>query len=151
MWKLAYWILGAVVSSFAIYVADDFFLLSISTIVFSLPLFLIIEAFYIVISSVHKRRIYLVLSWCDLPIICCSIAIWGYIVSINPMGFPCKSLANLIEPAIFTSVACVLYAIRCYHAFKGNLEGMDRWGKISAITVPFTAILLALLFPGLPE
>ena len=151
MWKLAYWILGAVVSAFAIYVADDFFLLSISTIAFSLPLFLIIEVFYILISCAYKRRVYLVLLWYDLPIICCSIALWGYIVSIKPMGFPCKSLANLIEPGIFTSFACVLYAIRCYHAFKGNLEDMDRWGRITAIAIPSAAILFALLFPGLTE
>lgn len=151
MKKLVYWLLGGAVSWFAIYMTEDFFLLSFSAIVFALPLWLIVEAAYIVISCALKRKIFLVFSWCDFPVICLSISTWGYVVSIEPMGLPCKSLANLVETGLFTLFACILYAIRCYHAFRGNVKAMDRWMRISAIAVPIVAVLFALLFPCLPE
>ena len=146
-----HWILGCATALFTIFIVDDFFLLSFSAIVFTLPLFLIVEVVYIVFSYVRNRKIHLVLSWYDLPTICLSIAAWGCIVSVNPMGYPSKSLANLMEPAFFTSVSCVQYAIRCYHAFSGDLKMMKKWGRISSITVFIAAILFAFLFPGIPE
>lgn len=151
MKKRFLWLLGGAISWLTICMTDDFFLLSFSAIVFTLPLWLIVETAYIVISYVFKRSIFLVLSWCDFPVICLSVSTWGYVVSIEPMGLPCKSLANLVETGMFTLIACILYAIRCCHAFHGNREEMDRWMRISAISVPVSAILFALLFPCLPE
>lgn len=152
MRKLAYWIAGIAISSFIINIADDFFLSSYSVLMYSLPVFLIIEAVYLVFSLAFKRRIYIIISWYDLPSICFSIAIWEYIVAVNPMGgVMCKSLANLIEPGIFTAIACVIYGVRCYHAFNCNFARMERWGMVSAILIPVVAILFAFLFPGLSE
>lgn len=151
MRNFVYWIVGIGTSLLIIHWTDDFLLLSFSAIVFTLPLFLMIEVVYIVISYLLKRKVYLVLSWSDLPTICFSIAAWGYIDAVKPMAWPCKSLANHIEPAIFTTLACFMYAIRCYYAFKGNLERMEKWKIALAVTIPIVAILFAFLFPGLPE
>lgn len=148
---LGYWLIGIVFAGLVIFMTDDFFFLSFSSLLIALPIFLIVEVGYIVVSYVAKREVRLVLSWLDFPTICFSIAVWGFVVTKKPIEFPFKSLANLIEPGIFTSVAGILYAIRCYHAFKGHSEMVKRWGLISAITIPLLAVLFAFLFPGLPE
>lgn len=145
------WVLGVVASCFLMHMTDDFFLLSFSAMVFAIPFFLVTEMAYLVVSHVARRRMRLVLSWLDFPTVCFSIAAWGFIVSAETIAFSHKSLANLIEPGIFTSLWVFLYAVRCYHAYKGNLGAANRWGRISAVAIPMTAILFAFLFPGLPE
>ena len=151
MKNIVCWAVGITISLIVVVMTDNYFLLSLCAIVYVSPFFLIIETSYIVISIMQKRKIRLVLSWCDLPILCSSIAIWGYLVSLNLKCFPNKSLANLIEPGVLALYACVTYMIRCCYAFKGDSIRMERWRFISMTSIPLVAVLLALLFPCLPE
>lgn len=151
MKDLMCWILGMIVGGVIILLVDDFFLLSLAAIVYAIPLFIIVETVYVASSLALKRKIRLVLSWVDCPTIVLSIALWGCLVEKMPWGVSNKSLANLIEPGLFSALACVFYAIRCYYALTGNNGKMKAWERVSFVAIPVVAVLMAFLFPCLPE
>lgn len=151
MKDLMCWILGMIVGGVIILLVDDFFLLSLAAIVYAIPLFIIVETVYVASSLALKRKIRLVLSWVDCPTIVLSIALWGCLVEKMPWGVSNKSLANLIEPGLFSALACVFYAIRCYYALTGNNGKMKAWERVSFVAIPGVAVLMAFLFPCLPE
>ena len=151
MKDLMCWILGMIAGGAIILLVDDFFLLSLAAIVYAIPLFIIVETVYVASSLVLKRQIQLVLSWTDFPTIVLSIALWGCLVEKMPWGISNKSLANLVEPGLFSALACVLYAIRCYCALTGNNGKMKVWEWVSVVAIPVVAVLMAFLFPCLSE
>ena len=149
--KTILWLFGFFLAALATKVVDDFFLLSLASVVYVLPLFIFIVVAYLVACFVRKRPVRVVLSWADLPVVCWSIAVWGLVLEANLPIMPSKSLANLIEPGMVSAVWCVLFAIRCRHALNGNLMKMSFWRNVSFVAMPVVAVLIALLCPAISE
>ena len=122
---------------------------SIFAILLGVPTFVVMDLFYIIISVLRKRDVQIIYSLGDLIIIVLSIWIWGYIVYSHLLFV--KTMVNYIESGVIAMSACALYAIRCFYAYKGNLRKINLWQKISFVVIPVIAILLAILFPGIPE
>ena len=149
--KTILWLFGFFLAALATKVVDDFFLLSLASVVYVLPLFIFIVVAYLVACFIRKRPVRVVLSWADLPVVCWSIAIWGLVVEANLPIMPSKSLGNLIEPGMVSALWCVLFAIRCRYALNGNLMKMSFWRNVSFVAMPVVAVLIALLCPAISE
>ena len=139
-----------VLDGFMRIVLDEFGLLALFPVLLGLPCFIVTELIYIIMSVLRNRGVMPMLAFplIDVLIVIGAIQIWSVVY---PFGVLCKSFTNLIETGLLTMLACVFYAIRCYHAFKGNEEKMKRWQWLSFAILPIVAVLSALLFPTLPE
>lgn len=115
------------------------------------PLFLTIELTYIAMSLVKGREILLVASWRVGLSLVASMLFWQYIVNERPLGFPTKGLPNYIELGVMVLLDGVLYATRCRQALAGNVRKMKQLEHIAVAAMPIAAILLAFLFPRIPE
>ena len=139
-----------VLDSFIGIVLDEFGLLALFPVLFGLPCFIATDLIYVTMSVLKKRVVIptLALPLIDVFIVIVAIQIWSIVY---PFGLLCKSFANLIETGFLSVIACVFYAIRCYHAYNGNEGKMKHWQWLSFVIIPIVAVLLALFFPSLPE
>ena len=115
------------------------------------PLLLAIELTYVAMSLVKGRKILLVASWRVCISLIVSMLVWQYIVNERPLGFPTKGLPNYIELGVMVLLDGVLYATRCRQALAGNVRKMKQLEHIAVAAMPIAAILLAFLFPRIPE
>lgn len=76
---------------------------------------------------------------------------WQCIVNEHLLGFPTKGLPNYVELGIMVVLDGVIYAMRCRQALAGNVSKMRQLEHIAVAAMPIAAILLAFLFPYIPE
>ncbi|MBR2679446.1 MAG: hypothetical protein IKE23_01550 [Exiguobacterium sp.] len=131
----------------------DGFLLecSIFSILCGIPLYIIVDATYLIACAIKKRTVHIVFSVLDPVVIIASIALWGCVAYFKPFPMLVKAMPNLMESGLLMVLYCAFLAVRCYHAFVGNVEKMTRWQWLSFTILPIVAVLLALFFPTLPE
>ena len=124
---------------------------SIFAILLGVPTFIAIDVFYIISCIVRKKNVQITFSIGDLITIVFSIAIWGYIVYSHSASLHIKTMVNYIESGLVAISSCILYAIRCFYAYRGDLKKFNLWKKLSLVVIPVVAILFAYFFPPLSE
>ena len=131
-------------------VLDEFGLIVFFPALLGLPLLFVVESSYVLVLIVKKKK-RTVSPFVEISVTALSIWIWGVLVSINPFEWPTKSISNFMETGFISVIGCFLYAVRCWLSLKDGCPNLKLQRRVSFVVIPVVAILLAFLFPGLPE
>lgn len=112
-----------------------------------LPVILVLMIVYVIVMKVRKQRPIRIIHWTDPVALLVAPYAWAYFGLFGPA----KSLSNICEFAIIGWIWCLCMAVR-YVCSAVGIRAYERlYGYVTSAIVILSAIMLALLFPTLPE
>ena len=115
--------------------------------IFCLPVFLVLMVVYIAAMKVKKKKPLHIIHWTDPITLLGAPYAWGFFEHVGQT----KSLSNICEFAIIGWVWCLCMAARYASSVIGIRTHERLYGYITFVIVTLSAIMLAILFPTLPE
>lgn len=115
--------------------------------VFCLPLALALMIAYVLVMKAKKQKPLRIIHWIDPIALLVAPYVWGIFEHI---GQP-KSLSNLCEFAIIGWIWCLCMAVRYVRSAIGIKTYERLYGYVTFFVVISSAMMLAMLFPTLPE
>ena len=115
--------------------------------IFCLPVFLVLMVVYIVVMMFRRQKPLLLIHWTDPLALLVAPYVWGFFEHVGQT----KSLSNICEFAIVGWVWCLCMAVRYVCSVIGIRTHERLYGYITFAIVILSAIMLAILFPTLPE
>jgi len=119
----------------------------LSYLVFCLPVVLVLMVVYVIVMKVKKRKPLHIIHWMDPIALLVAPYVWGFL---EHVGQP-KSLSNICEFAIIGWIWCLCMAVRYVRSAIGIRTHERLYGYATFAIVILSAIMLAILFPTLPE
>ena len=115
--------------------------------IFCLPVFLVLMVVYIAVMKVKKKKPFHIIHWTDPITLLGAPYAWGFFEHVGQT----KSLSNICELAIIGWIWCLCMAVRYARSVIGIRTHERLYGYITFAIVILSAIMLAILFPTLPE
>lgn len=115
--------------------------------IFCLPIVLIMMMIYVLVMKIRKQKLLRVIHWIDPITLLVAPYVWGSLEHIGQS----KSLSNICEFAIIGWIWCICMAVRYVCAVMGIRAWRHLYGYITFVIVALSTIMLAILFPSLPE
>jgi hypothetical protein len=115
--------------------------------VFCLPVFLLLLIVYVITMKVRRAKSLKILHWADPFALLLAPYAWGCFEHVGQT----KSLSNVVEFAIIGWGWCLCMAIRYAMSIMGRRTCERYYGYVTFAIVVLFAILMAILFPTLPE
>ena len=115
--------------------------------IFCLPIVLVLMVVYVIVMKARKQRPLRIIHWTDPIALLVAPYAWGFF---EHVGQP-KSLSNICEFAIIGWIWCLCMAVRYVRSAIGIRTYERLYGYITFAIVMLSAIMLAILFPTLPE
>jgi len=115
--------------------------------IFCLPVFLVSMVVYIAVMKAKKKKPFHIIHWTDPVTLLGAPYAWGLFEHVGQT----KSLSNICEFAIIGWVWCLCMAVRYVCSVIGIRTHERLYGYITFAVVILSAIIMAILFPTLPE
>ena len=115
--------------------------------IFCLPIVLVFMAVYAIVMKVKKQKPLRIIHWTDPIALLVAPYAWGFFEHVGQT----KSLSNICEFAIIGWIWCLCMAVRYVRSVIGIRTYERLYGHITFAIVILSAVLLAILFPTLPE
>lgn len=112
-----------------------------------LPVALVLTVVYLIVMKVKKRKPLHVVHWIDPITLLVAPHVWGFF---EQVGQP-KGLSNICEFAIIGWIWCLCMAVRYARSVMGIRTYEHLYGYITFAIVILSTMMLAILFPALPE
>lgn len=113
----------------------------------SLPVALCLMIAYIVVMKSKKQKPLQIIHWVDPIALLVAPYVWAFFGRVGPT----KSLANISELAIIGWIWCLCMAVRYTRSAIGKRACEHLYGYITFVVVILSAMIVAILFPTLPE
>ena len=115
--------------------------------IFCFPIILVLMVVYVIVMKVKKLKPLRIVHWIDPISLLVAPYVWGFL---EHVGQP-KSLSNICEFAIIGWIWCLCMAVRYVRSVIGIRTYERQYGYITFVIVILSVIMLAILFPTLPE
>ena len=115
--------------------------------IFCIPFFLVLMAIYIMVMKARKQEPLRIIHWLDPVTLLVAPYAWGFFEHVGQS----KSLSNLCEFVIIGWIWCFCMVVRYVRSVIGLEAYQRKYGYITFVIVILSAIMLAILFPTLPE
>ena len=115
--------------------------------IFCLPVILALMVVYVIVMKVRKQKPLRIIHWTDPIALLVAPYAWGFF---EHVGQP-KSLSNICEFAIIGWIWCLCMAVRYARSAMGKRAYERLYGYVTFAVVILSAMMLAILFPTLPE
>lgn len=115
--------------------------------IFCLPIILCLMIVYVIVMKVKKQKPLRIIHWIDPVALLVAPYVWAFFGRVGPT----KSLANIGELAIIGWIWCLCMAVRYVRSAIGRRAYERLYGYITFVVVILSAMMLAMLFPTLPE
>ena len=112
-----------------------------------LPVFLVMMTSYIIMMHMRKMKPLRVLHWTDPLALLLAPYSWAFFKHVGHA----KSLSNIVEFTIIGWSWCLCMAVRYFMSIMGRKAHERYYGYITFIVVMLVSVLLAILFPTVPE
>ena len=115
--------------------------------IFCLPVILVLMIVYVIVMKAKKQKPLQIIHWIDPVALLVAPYVWGLF---EHVGQP-KSLSNICEFAIIGWIWCLCMTVRYVRSAIGIRTYERLYGYITFAIVMLSAMMLAILFPTLPE